>query len=272
MCCWSRTGTSGFRRAAATEGKVTESHVFQGHDVVAIPSLTTDQMRQVDRAMVEDYGIQLIQMMENAGRGLAHLARTRFLLGNPQGRRALVLVGKGGNGGGGMVCARRLSGWGGEVALFTTVPASEFRGVAEVQLKTLQAMEVPVYYGLDGASLPSADLVVDAIIGYGLHGAPEGGADALIRAANSHGAPVLSLDVPSGLDATTGRVNGPAIRAVATLTLALPKTGLHAQEAAPYVGELYLAGIGVPPRLYASPALGLTVGPIFTKEETVRLR
>ena len=77
------------------------------------PSITADQMREVDRAMVEDYGIQLTQMMENAGRNLAHLARYRLLEGDPRGERVLVLAGKGGNGGGGAVCARRLHNWGG---------------------------------------------------------------------------------------------------------------------------------------------------------------
>ena len=73
-----------------------------------IPYLTTDQMREVDRAMIEDYYIELIQMMENAGRNLAHLARTRFLGGDPRGQHVVVLAGSGGNGGGGLVCARRL--------------------------------------------------------------------------------------------------------------------------------------------------------------------
>jgi len=75
-------------------------------DSAKIPFITTDQMREVDRAMIEDYGISLVQMMENAGRNLAQLARSRFLQGDPTGRRVLVLAGKGGNGGGGMVCAR----------------------------------------------------------------------------------------------------------------------------------------------------------------------
>ena len=82
---------------------------------VFVPFITTDQMREVDRAMIEDYGISLVQMMENAGRNLAQLARQRFLDGDPRGRRVLVLAGTGGNGGGGLVCARRLRNWGAEV-------------------------------------------------------------------------------------------------------------------------------------------------------------
>ena len=76
------------------------------------PYVTTPQMVEVDRAMIEDFKIKLIQMMENAGRNLAHLTRIRFLDGDPQGRRVIVLAGGGGNGGGALVAARRLHNWG----------------------------------------------------------------------------------------------------------------------------------------------------------------
>ena len=94
-----------------------------------VPFITTEQMREVDRIMIEEYGILLLQMMENAGRNLAHLARTRFLAGNPRNKRVLVLAGRGGNGGGGLVCARRLHNWGVEVRVWTTSPASELSSV-----------------------------------------------------------------------------------------------------------------------------------------------
>ena len=171
-----------------------------------------------------------------------------------------------------MVCARHLANWGARVQVLTTSPSSEFQGVPERQLEILKRMGIPLTNGSDGPSLPAADVIVDAIIGYSLRGAPTGVAASLIRAANLHGAPILSLDVPSGVDTSTGSVNEPATRATATLTLALPKRGLNAQDAIPYVGELYLADIGVPPQLYASAALGLEVRPIFAENEVVRLR
>jgi len=108
----------------------------------------------------------------------------------------------------------------------------------------------------------------DLIIGYSLAGAPRGPAAQLINGANAHSAPILSLDTPSGLDTSTGLVYEPAVRATATLTLALPKVGLRAPEAAEHVGELYLADIGVPPELYAG--LGLQVGPVFAQSEIIR--
>jgi len=116
------------------------------------------------------------------------------------------------------------------------------------------------------------DLVVDGIIGYSLNGAPCGLAADLIHLANGQTAPVLSLDAPSGVDTTSGMVFDPAIRAAATMTLALPKEGLRADGVADNVGELYLADISVPPELYKEPALRLKVGAIFARDELLRLR
>ena len=156
--------------------------------------------------------------------------------------------------------------------MFTTVPVSEFEGVPKLQLDILTRMDLPVSHESSGDGLPEADLVVDAIIGYSLRGAPTGAAAALIRAANEHGAPVLSLDVPSGLDATTGEARDPCVSATATLTLALPKQGLYSPAARPHVGELYLADIGVPRQLYSRPPLTLDVGPVFTRGDILRLQ
>ena len=119
----------------------------------------------------------------------------------------------------------------------------------------------------NAADIPPAGLIVDALVGYSLRGAPAGPAAALIRAANGHRAPILSLDVPSGVDSTTGQVYDPAIRASATMTLALSKDGLSVPQVREQVGELYLADIGVPPEVYTRPSLGFKVGPIFAREE-----
>jgi len=236
-----------------------------------VPYLNTDQMREVDRAMIEDYHIELIQMMENAGRNLAHLARSRFLDGDPRGRKVVVLAGRGGNGGGGLVCARRLHNWGADVRVLATHPDARYQGIPGHQLDILRRMGVPV--ATPDADPGAPELIVDAIIGYSLAGAPRGTAAQLINWANAQTAPILSLDAPSGLDTTTGTVYDPAIRATATMTLALPKDGLRGGTAAEAViGELYLADISVPPGLYAGPGLRLEVGPLFAREEIVRLR
>ena len=236
-----------------------------------IPSVTTDQMREVDRVMVDGYNILLMQMMENAGRNLAHLARTRFLGGDPRGCRVLVLAGTGGNGGGGLVCARRLRNWGADVKVWITAQASQFAEIPRHQFTILEKMEVPGLVANDGIDLPAADLIVDAIVGYGLRGAPAGSAASLITAANAHGAPILSLDVPSGVDTTTGVVYDPAVRATATLTLALPKQGLRKDGPKTCVGELYLGDISVPPELTTQLGFSLEAVHLFAKDEVIRI-
>jgi NAD(P)H-hydrate epimerase len=236
---------------------------------MSIPAITTDQKREVDRLMIEDYGIELIQMMENAGRHLAMLACQRFLANDPVDKRMLVLAGSGGNGGGGLVAARRLQNWGAQVHVYLTKTKQHFKGIPAHQLAILKRMKVPVEVANENTKIPDADLILDAIIGYSLRRAPWGMAAHLIQMANMSGLPILSLDIPSGVDATTGQVHDPHIRADATLTLALPKTGLFQETVKPYIGELYLADIGVPPQLYA--ALNLEVGPIFSSGEILHV-
>ena len=149
-----------------------------------------------------------------------------------------------------------------------SAPESRLTEVPRHQLAVLQRMGVKI----DATSeLSQADLIIDALIGYSLRGAPSGTTAQLILAATEHGAPILSLDVPSRIDTATGVVHEPAIRAKATLTLALPKEGLRSEQAREMVGELFLADISVPPELYAAPSLGLDVGPIFAKEDVVRV-
>ena len=93
----------------------------------------------------------------------------------------------------------------------------------------------------------------------------------LIDAANSHGAPILSLDVPSGVDTDTGAAAGSAIRATANLPRAMPKVGFRAESARRHIGELYLADISVPPVLYAKPPLNLDVPNVFAEDDIVRI-
>jgi NAD(P)H-hydrate epimerase len=236
-----------------------------------VPSLTTEQMIEVDRAMMQDLRIELIQMMENAGRNLAHLARVRFFDGNPGGKKVVILAGTGGNGGGALVCARRLHTWGALVQVVVTHPSTNFTPVPAHQLDILQRMNVPVFQADMITQVGIPELIVDGLVGYRLQGAPHGTVADLIRWANAQAAPILALDVPSGVDGTSGAVFDPAIRATATMTLAPPKAGLFAPAAQVQVGELYLADIGVPPSLYAEPALSLHVGALFAESEILRL-
>ena len=244
--------------------------MFPKVEEASVPFVTTAQMIEVDRAMIEDYRILLIQMMENAGRNLAHLARVRFLSDGVAGKRVAVLAGAGGNGGGALACARRLKNWGAEVEVFVTKPKDRFTGVPGHQLEIVRRMHIPWVVDAPPA-VAEFDLVVDGIIGYSLRGAPRGTAADLIYWVAGQTAAVLALDAPSGVDLATGSAYDPAIRATATMTLALPKEGLKAPSVRSRVGELYLADISVPPELYTEPAIGLEVPSLFAQSDIVQL-
>jgi NAD(P)H-hydrate epimerase len=239
-----------------------------------VPALSADQMSRVDRIMVDDFGVTVLQLMEVAGRAVAAWARERFLGGDARGKTVLVLAGSGGNGGDGMVAARFLHSWGGHPAVWLSHEAANLQGAAAHQLRSLRTLGLsihpPAEPGRDGpGALPDADLIVDALLGFGLSGAPTGPAARLIAEANAHSAPVLAVDLPSGLDARTGDPYDPCIRADATLTLALPKIGLLAPAARSVIGELAMADIGIPAEAY--DRIGVHVEPLFGERSIVRV-
>lgn len=215
-------------------------------------------MVEVDRVAVEDTGPNLLQMMENAGRGLAQ--QTLSSLGGAwQGANIVVLAGGGGNGGGGICGARHLVNRGLQVRLCLATP-DRLGGEASWQRHIFQAssgQEVDIDTLL-GSNEP-VDIILDALIGYSLQGAPQGNALRLIQWANGADAPILALDVPSGVNATTGEASGEYIKARWTLTLALPKTGLLPDR----TGDLILADIGIPPGAYSWKTLTLAYIPPF---------
>jgi NAD(P)H-hydrate epimerase len=239
--------------------------------LTSIPTISKDQMVEVDRVMVDDLGIGLIQMMENAGRNLARLTVAVYLNSHP-GERVVILAGSGGNGGGGLVAARRLAGWDVPVSVWLSKPAGQYRGVIAHQLRTLKNVGVDI----ESQRMPTADrgdpiVVLDCLVGYSLGGAPRGRVSDLIRWANNSDAPVISLDVPSGIDSTTGEVFDPAVVADATLMLALPKSGLASSQVANNVGSLFVADIGVPAQLYRT-SFGLELENLFDTSDIVHLQ
>ncbi len=217
--------------------------------------ITEDQMIEVDRSMIEDFHIELKQMMENAGRNLAHA-----VLGACSPARVAVLAGSGGNGGGGLVAARHLANAGIDVVVTTTRPAANMSPVAAHQLDILQRM------GVEFSDVPVlSEVVVDALIGYSLRGAPEGRSAELIDQLAEHRGTVVALDTPSGLNVTTGETPGACVVADLTVTLALPKVGLRQAN---QVGELLLSDISVPRSLTA--ALG-PAAPDFSMGSLLRV-
>jgi NAD(P)H-hydrate epimerase len=232
-----------------------------------LPVLSRDQEQELARLLVESYGIDPLQTMENVARDLAYLAKT-MLDGDLADRPVVVLAGRGNNGGGGLAAARHLLNWGAWVQVVCSHPAEVYRGAPARQLSTLQAMGAPLAWAEEGWELPPCDLVVDAISGVGLRSEPRGKVRDLIQLANSSVAPILSLDLPSGVDGDSGELFTPHVQAAATLSPALPKRGLLVEEARLACGDLYLGDAGVPLALYEE--LGLAVTPFFGGDPIVR--
>jgi len=219
-----------------------------------LPALTEDQIREVDRIAMEDFGLGVLQMMENAGRNLALHAIENV---NDPSAEIVILAGSGGNGGGGISCARHLRNRGYSVQLILTRDPSELGGSAGAQYRIVEKAGLQAT-PTDKAeeNIQQAALVIDALIGYSLKGAPRGSTKDLIEAANEFSARTLALDIPSGFDSTSGDTPGVAIQPHRTLTLALPKLGL-----AQVPGEIFVADIGIPPEVYEP--LGIPLEPFF---------
>lgn len=210
---------------------------------VEVCSVTTEQMRKIDRIAIDDSGPNLYQMTENAGRSLALLAIET--LGESWGKcRVLVLAGGGGNGGGGICAARHLANRMVNVSVCLSVP-DRLSKVTKFQLNIFKETNGSIIES-DKLQNKKYDVIIDSLIGYGLRNRPEGAHEELITWANHSRIPIISLDVPSGVDATTGETPGSFINPGCTLTLALPKTGLLPG----CTGDLYLADIGIPESVF----------------------
>ncbi|MCI0484592.1 MAG: NAD(P)H-hydrate epimerase [candidate division NC10 bacterium] len=229
----------------------------------SIPWLTVEQMREIDRLMVEEYRIDLSRMMENAGRNLAVLARA-LLGGTVRDKRIMVLTGPGGNGGGGLVAARHLANAGAIVGISLGKPPEGTAPVTAEQLAIVRALGISV--SLESPGKDQCDLVIDALLGYSQRGVPRARFAELITWSKGHR--VLALDVPSGLESSTGDLHDPHVLAEATLTLALPKATLRGAPEA--VGDLYLGDISVPATAFGR--IGISFASPFAEGPIVRVK
>lgn len=210
---------------------------------IEVPAVTTEQMIEIDRVALEKTGPNLYQMMENAGRNLAEL--TLQICGKKwDGSSVVVLAGNGGNGGGGICAARHLANRNVDVNLCLLKPN---------HLRKAPAFQRQIFQWTSGREVEITrleelfpDIIIDALIGYNLTSVPRGAMADVINWANNSNAPILSLDVPSGIDATSGEAPGAHIQPQWTMTLALPKTGLVPEK----TGDLWLADIGIPEETY----------------------
>ena len=239
-------------------------------------ALTTTQMQRLDRLTVKRYGVPVLLLMENAGRAVAET--TREWLRKKRGRTALILTGSGHNGGDGIVAARYLGNWGYQVKVLWVKDPALLEGDAGTHYRIAQRFGVPFQpfllssrhavsrdpsYRADligpglriaGATesrrnLQQADVLVDALLGTGLKGVVRDPYASAITAINASRRPIIAVDIPSGLDANTGKPLGMAVKASVTVTMAAPKIGLLLPSAKPFVGRLKVADIGIPKKL-----------------------
>jgi NAD(P)H-hydrate epimerase len=218
-------------------------------------TVTVAQMRELDRAAIRDYQIPALLLMENAGAGAARVIRAS--LGPSLDGGVLVVAGTGNNGGDGYVVARHLHNAGHEVAIAAAAaPASP---EARCNHDIARALGVEILPLDEPARWPRAGVVVDALLGIGISGAlrpPMAAAIEAILLLGEAGARVVAMDVPSGLDADTGRPATPTVRATITTTFGACKAGLVAELARPHVGELSVIDISLPRALLAPLAGG----------------
>jgi ADP-dependent NAD(P)H-hydrate dehydratase / NAD(P)H-hydrate epimerase len=207
------------------------------------PTLSSQQVRELDRLAAARFGIALDWLMEAAGWQAARMC---------EGWTA-VCCGVGNNAGDGLAAARHLHRWG-RLASVSCVDRSRLHGHAARELEALEAAGVVVG---DRPAFDGAQIVLDAIFGTGLNRAPEGAFAECIESINAAGLRVIAVDVPSGLDADTGVAYSPTVRADATITFTLPKTGLLRADGPRHAGAVTVADIGIPNEALAALGIGV---------------
>ncbi len=216
-----------------------------------------DEMREMDRSTIEDWGLPAAVLMENAGRSATAVAE-QLLEQLPPGR-IVVVAGKGNNGGDGFVVARWLHWAGYDVEACLLAELDELEGHAGTNARFADQMGVPIHEQPDRNTLDDrlsgATLIVDAVLGTGISGEVRGSAREAIQAINSAEAPVVSVDIPSGVDADTGAILGDAVWACSTVTFALAKVGMYQYPGRERCGQITIAPIGMARQVTASDDL-----------------
>jgi NAD(P)H-hydrate epimerase len=223
--------------------------------------VTSEQMRKIDKITIEKIGIPGLELMEKAGYGSALLAES-ILVEKVKNRKIIVFCGKGNNGGDGFVVGRYLSKWGEKVEFYLLGKKEEVKGDARTNLKKAIDLNLPLKEVLKEKELPSelkADLIVDAIFGTGFKGKATGLEEKAIQLINSSRIKVLSIDIPSGLDADTGLVEGVCVKADSTLTMGLPKIGQFFFPGKSFCGKVDVIDIGVPQEVIEEQKINLNL-------------
>lgn len=232
-----------------------------------VPVFTAAEMRALDARAIAELGIPGPRLMEAAGAGAARLIAARFA--PIRGRRVLILCGKGNNGGDGFVVARHLRARGARVTVLLAGRRADVKGDAARALGgwrgRLGEIASPERITTATSALNEAEVVVDALLGTGLEGPARGLMAALIEAINESGKPVVTLDLPSGINADRPEMAGPAVRAALTATFAGLKPALLLHPGAACAGEVRVIPIGIP-----EPEVGRGIATFLLEEADIR--
>lgn len=212
--------------------------------------LAPDEMRETDRIAIEEMGIPSLDLMEKAGSEVGRVIRDRIGVSN---RRVVVLCGKGNNGGDGLVVARWLAARGVHVEVLLFCNGVDLRGDAAANFALIRDLPIPLHELPDDARdsfaaerIACADVLVDALLGTGVSGAPRGRMADAIRLIDGWPGVVVAVDIPSGVNGKNGAVDGGAVRAGCTVTLCRPKQGLYLYPGREYAGFIVTVPIGIP--------------------------
>ena len=227
--------------------------------------VTAKQMQKIDETAIQTYGISRLTLMENAGEAIAQVIPSLGPVIPNEVRdlkkKVLILAGKGNNAGDGFVAARLLSQKGAEVHVCLTADEKELKGETEKNYRKLKRLPINIFsYSKKEflKKLSQMDWVIDALFGTGLHSPLNAYYCELIRILNKKNIPVLSIDIPSGVDGNTGKIMGEAVRATWTVTFGLPKVGLLVPPGIDHGGKLEVRNIGFPEKLLASISSSLS--------------
>jgi hydroxyethylthiazole kinase-like uncharacterized protein yjeF len=213
--------------------------------------LNTQQMREADRETIDEIGIPSVVLMENAGRQAVAAMEAAF--DDLPSSKVGVLCGRGNNGGDGFVVARTLAQRGIQATVYLLGSVADVRGDARTNLEILGHVGLTVVeianaqaWELHFSQISECDLIVDAIVGTGFHGPLTGMLETVVADVNGLGVPVVAIDLPTGVSADSHEIEGEAIEASMTVTLAAPKIPLILPPADVYGGDLVIADIGIP--------------------------
>ena len=213
--------------------------------------VTGEEMKRIDKSAIERYGIPSMVLMENAG---SKVAQVVLELKNSQClKKVIVVAGKGNNGGDGMVIARHLVNAGLDVKVFLLGQPDDLQDDTRVNYQILRKMAIPIIpvvtekdLNMLRIALVYADAIVDAIFGTGFQGAVTGIGEKAIQLLNKSGVKIIAVDIPSGLESSTGKVHNVCIKAFTTVTLAYPKVGLYINQGADFSGQVIVVDISIP--------------------------